>query len=299
MEWLNYHHLFYFWTIVREGGISAAAERLHVGRPSISMQLKSLEGFIGTPLFVRHGRRLELTETGRLVHSYADEIFETGRELMDAVRGRPTGKPLVLRVGIADVMAKTVAARILQPALDFDDELSLACSEDHPNQLFARLAVHELDLVLSDVPLPPSLDVRAYNHRIGESTMTLFATARRVRSLKRNFPQSLEGEAFLMPAPSTAVRGVLDHWFEENEVRPLIVAEFEDSALLKVFGRDGRGIFPAPTIVTDEIVERYGVRPLAELEEVRERFYAITPERKIKHPAVAGIVEQAKRELFT
>jgi LysR family transcriptional activator of nhaA len=175
MNWLNYNHLHYFWVVVREGGIAAASRRLHVGRPAISMQLKSLEEFIGSPLFTRRGRYLSLTETGKLVHGYAEEIFQSGNELVDAVRGRATGRPLKLRVGIADVMAKLVAFQLLEPALDGDEPIALDCREDDPKRLFAELAVQNLDLVLSDVPLAPGLDVRAYNHLVGESTTTLFA----------------------------------------------------------------------------------------------------------------------------
>ncbi len=299
MEWLNYHHLLYFWTVVNEGGIAAASRRLHVGRPSISMQLKSLEAFFGAPLFLRRGRHLELTETGRLVHGYAEDIFRTGRELLDAVRGRPTGKPLTFRVGVADVMAKTVTFRLLLPALDVDEQVFLECREDHPTRLFAALAVHELDLVLSDVPLPPGLDVRAYNHVVGESTTTLFAAPQLARRLRRGFPGSLDDTPFLMPARDTAIRRSLDHWLEEADLRPQVVAEFEDSALLKVFGQAGRGVFPAPTVVAEGVCERYGVRALGELESVTETFYAISPERRIKHPATARIVQTAKEHLFS
>jgi len=300
MDWLNYHHLHYFWTVVQEGGIAAASRRLRVGRPSISMQVKSLEQALGTPLFVRRGRKLELTDTGRLVHGYAEDIFRTGRELLDAVRGRPTGRPLVFRVGIADVMAKLVAFRLLLPALDdeSDPPLALDCREDHPERLFAALALHELDLVLSDIPLAPGLDVRAFNHRVGESTLTLFAAPTLARRLKRDYPRSLDGAPFLLPARNTAVRGALERWLDEQGLRPLVLGEFDDSAMLKVFGQAGRGVFPAPTVVAKEIRQQYGVRPLGELEQVRDRFYAISPERRIKHPAVVRLVERARRDLF-
>ena len=298
MEWLNYNHLQYFWVVVQEGGIAAASRRLHVGRPSISMQLKSLETSLGSPLFERKGRHLRLTETGRLVHGYADEIFRAGSELIDAVRGRPTGKPLTLRVGIADVMAKLVAFRLLLLAVDRDDAFRLDCREDQPQRLFAELAVHELDLVLSDIALPPGSDVRAYNHKMGESTTTLFAAPRLARKLRSKFPTSLDGVPFLLPSRQSAIRHSLDQWFERHDLKPLVVGEFEDSALLKVFGQAGRGVFPAPTIVAEEVVAQYGVRVVGELSEVRESFYAISPERRIKHPAVAHLVERAKDDLF-
>jgi len=298
VEWLNYHHLFYFWTVVREGGIAAASRALGVGRPSISMQVKQLEASLGAPLFARRGRSLELTETGRLVHGYAEEIFRTGRELVDAARGRPTGRPRILRVGVVDVMAKLVAFRVLLPALESDEGLALECREDRPDRLFAELAVHRLDLVLSDVPLGPSLDVKAYNHVLGESTTTLFAAPPLARRLRRGFPDSLTGAPFLMPSRHTALRAALDQWIDERGIRPVIVAEFDDSALIKVFGQAGRGVFPAATVVADQVVERYGVRALGELPTVRERFWAISPERRIKHPAIAHIVERGRAKLF-
>jgi LysR family transcriptional activator of nhaA len=298
MDWLNYHHLLYFWTVVQEGGIAAASRKLHVGRPSISMQLKSLETFIGSPLFDRRGRYLKLTETGKLVHGYAEDIFRSGRELVDAVRGRTPGKTLTFRVGIANVMAKLVAFELLEPALDVDEDVTIECREDEPSRLFAELAVHELDLVLSDIPLAPGLDVKAYNHVMGESTTTLFASTELARRLKRGFPGSLEGAPFLLPSKNTAIRHQLERWLEEEDLRPKIVGEFEDSALMKVFGQAGRGVFPAPTVVAEQICKKYGVRTLGELEDVRERFYAISPERKIKHPAVVQIVEHAKRGVF-
>jgi LysR family transcriptional regulator, transcriptional activator of nhaA len=298
MEWLNYHHLLYFWTVAREGGIAAAARSLGIGRPAISMQLKSLEGFVGAPLFTRRGRNLDLTETGELVLRYAEDIFRTGRELVDAVRGRPIGRPRRFRVGIADVMAKLVAFRLLSPALEADDESIVECREDEPNRLFAELAVHELDLVLSDIPLAPSLDVRAYNHVMGESTTTLFAVPKLASKVRRGFPSSLTDIPFLMPSKAAAIRHSLEQWFEEAGVRPAIVAEFEDGALMKVFGQAGRGVFPAPTIVKDQICKNYDVKVIAELGSVRERFYAVSPERKIRHPGVARIVESAKTGIF-
>ena len=262
------------------------------------MQIRSLETFVGSPLFIRRGRYLELTETGKLVDGYAEEIFRTGRELVDAIRGRKSGRPLIFRVGIADVMAKLVAFQLLEPALDFDEQITLECIEDEPNRLFAKLAVNELDLVLSDIPLAPGLDVRAYNHAMGESTTTLFATPELARGLKRKFPSSLTGAPFLMPAKSAAIRRQLELWLDDQDLHPTIVGQFEDSALMKVFGQAGRGVFPAPTIVQSQIIKKYGVRAIGELENVRERFYAISPERKIKHPAVARIIENAKAKMF-
>ncbi|QDU68336.1 LysR family transcriptional regulator [Engelhardtia mirabilis] len=293
MEWLNYHHLLYFWTVARAGSIAAASQELHVGRPAISMQLKSLEAFFGTPLFLRRGRRLELTETGKLVEGYASEIFRTGRELVEVVRGSSLGRRQVVRVGIADVMAKLIAFALLDSAFSEDDDVHLVLSEDSPRRLFAALAVHELDLVLSDVALAPGLDVRARSHRVGSSTTTLFASPELAARLAPGFPGSLDGAPFLLPSRESAVRASLDRWFESERLRPRTVAEFDDSALMKVFGQAGRGAFPGPTAVAEQIVERYGVRALGVLPTVTERYWAISPERKIAHPAVARIVEGA------
>lgn len=297
MEWLNYHHLLYFWTVVREGGIAAAGRKLAVGRSSISTQLKSLEGFVGSPLFIRNGRQLELTETGELVRRYADDIFQTGQELVDAIRGRPAGKPRTLRVGIVDVMAKWVAFQLLEPVLDLEDEVALYCREEEPNRLFAELAVHELDLVLSDVPVPPSLNLKAYNHAVGETTTTLFASPDLSRRLKPKFPESLSGTPLLMPSPNTAIRRALEFWLDEQDLHPTCIGEFQDSALMVVFGQAGRGVVPAPTIVKNEFARQYGLRAIGELEDVRQRFYVISPERKIKHPAVACIVDGARKRI--
>ncbi len=298
MEWLNYHHLYYFWTVVREGGIAAAGRKLQVARSSISTQLKTLETFVGSPLFTRRGSRLELTETGKLVNSYAEDIFQTGRELVDAIRGRPPGRPMAFRVGIADVMAKLVAFQLLYPALSVDDRVALECREEQPTRLFAELAVHELDLVLSDIPMAPGLDVKAFNHVVGESTTTLFAAPKLARRLKTRFPGSLTGAPFLMPSREAAIRKPLERWLEKEQVHPAVIGEFADSALMKVFGQAGEGVFPAPTVVQEAVCKTYGVRAIGELESVRDQFYAISPERKITHPAVTRIVEHAKKGIF-
>ena len=287
-----------FEAAARHLSFTAAAGELNMTQSAVSQQIKSLEGHMGRALFHRRPRTLELTETGKLVYGYAEDIFRTGRELVDAVRGRPLGSPRSFRVGIADVMAKLVAFQLLLPAFDFEEQLAVECREDQPKRLFAELAIHELDLVLSDIPLGPDVDVRAYNHVMGESTTTLFAAPALARRLRKGFPQSLSGAPFLMPSVDAAIRRALDQWLEEEELRPLVVGEFEDSALLKVFGQAGRGVFPAPTIVSEQVCRQYGVRALGEVESIRDRFYAISPERRIKHPAVARIVENAKAEIF-
>ncbi|MEM7205749.1 MAG: LysR substrate-binding domain-containing protein [Planctomycetota bacterium] len=226
-------------------------------------------------------------------------IFETGRELLDAVRTRPTGSITTLRVGVADVMAKLVTFQLLLPATHADEPVRLVCREDHPRQLFAALAVHDLDLLLADVPLSPGLDVKACSHVLGESTASWFAAPQLAKTLRRGFPASLNGAPFLMPTRDTAMRGTLESWFDAHSIRPVVAGEFDDSALLKVFGQEGVGVFPAPTAVADRVCSQYRVRVLGELERTREVFYAISPERRVKHPAVTRIIEHAKARLFS
>ncbi|MBN2476083.1 MAG: transcriptional activator NhaR [Pirellulales bacterium] len=299
MDWLNYHHLLYFWTVAREGSIARACERLHVAQPTISNQLRKLEKSIGEKLFQRAGRHLVLTETGQLVMRYADEIFSLGQELTDVLQDRPTGTPLRFLVGVADVLPKLIAYRLLEPALRLPEPVQLTCDEGKLDDLLMELAAHRLDIVLSDVPMRPTLNVRAYSHRLGECSVSVFGTARLARKLQPGFPGSLDGAPFLMPLGNTALRRALEHWFDSQHIRPQVVAEFEDSALLNVFGQAGVGVFTAPSAIDKETCRQYGVRPIGELPGVRERYYAISIERKLKHPAVLAISQTAREALFT
>jgi LysR family transcriptional activator of nhaA len=298
MEWLNYHHLLYFWTVARTGGVSAASAELRLAQPTISGQLRLLEEHFGEKLFHRVGRRLELTDVGRLVYRYADEIFSLGRELTDAVRGRPTGRPLRFAVGIADQVPKLVAYRLMEPALKLPEPVRLVCREDKPERLLADLAVHALDLVLTDAPLNPSINVRAFSHLLGECGTTIFGARPLVARYRRGFPRSLDGAPFLLPTENTVLRRSLDQWFAQQDLHPAVVSEFEDSALLKAFGERGMGLFAAPTAIEAEIRRQYGVQAIGRTEVVRERFYAISVERRLKHPAVLAISEAAKVKLF-
>lgn len=298
MEWLNYHHLLYFWTIARTGSVSAAAAELRLAQPTLSGQLRVLEDQLGKKLFERSGRRLVLTDVGREVFRYADEIFALGRELMDTVHGRPTGQTRRLVVGIADVVPKLVAFRLLEPALRLAEPVRLVCREDDSERLMADLAVQKLDLVISDSPIAPSVKVRAFNHLLGESGVSFFAVPRLASVHRRGFPGSLNGAPMLLPVDSTVLRRSLDRWFDAQSIRPQIVSEFEDSALLKAFGHAGTGIFPGPTILEAEIRRQYGVAVLGRTDAVTERFYAITVERRIKDPAIAAISEAARERLF-
>jgi len=298
MEWLNYHHLLYFWTIAREGSVSAAAAELRLAQPTLSGQLRLLEDSLGEKLFDRVGRRMVLTEVGREVYRYADEIFSLGRELMDVVRGRPTGRPVRLVVGVADVVPKLITYRLLAPALRLAEPVRIVCREDRSERLLAELAIHNLDLVLTDAPIGPGMSVRAFSHLLGECAVTVFGTAELAARYRRGFPKSCDGAPMLLPMESTAVRRSLDQWFEGQGIRPRVVSEFEDSALLKVFGQAGAGLFIAPTVIEAEVQKQYGVKVVGRIEAVKERFYAISVEKRLKNPAVVAISEAAREKLF-
>ncbi len=298
MEWLNYHHLLYFWTVAKEGSIARACQRLHLAQPTISAQLQALERSLGEKLFHRVGRGLVLTETGQVVFRYADEIFSLGREMMDTLKGQPTGRPLRLAVGVTDALPKEVAYRILEPALKMTEPVHLICSEGAPDFLLAELATHRLDLVLMDSPIGPGIKIRAFNHQLGECGVTIFGSKALADQYGADFPKSVRGAPFLLPTEQTALRRLLDQWFDANDVRPRTVAEFDDSALMKSFGQAGAGLFAGSTVVEPEIVQQYGVKVIGRLPTVRERFYAISVERKLKHPAVLAISESARRQLF-
>lgn len=298
MEWLNYHHLRYFWTVAREGSLVAAGKVLRLSHPTLSAQIHALEDQLGEKLFVRVGRRLALTEMGRVVYRYAEEIFSLGREMVDTVKGRASGQPLRLAVGIADVVPKLVVRRLLQPALSLAEPVRLVCYEDAYEKLLADLALHTLDIVISDAPVPPGSSVRAFNHLLGETGVSFFGTKSLASSYRRGFPKSLNGAPLLLPLESMTLRRSLNQWFDRHDVKPKVVAEFEDSALLKVFGADGVGIFPAPTVMETDVSRQHGVQVLGRAPDVQERFYAISVERKLKNPAVVAISDAARHETF-
>jgi LysR family transcriptional regulator, transcriptional activator of nhaA len=299
MEWLNYHHLLYFWTTEKAGSIKKASEELRVSAPAISAQLKLLEEQLGEKLHSRSGRRLVLTETGKTVFSYADEIFSLGRELLDVVKNRPIGRPLRLDVGIVDVMPKVIVQSLLEPALHLAEPVRIVCREASADQLLGRLATHELDVVISDSPMDPTLRIRAYSHLLGESG-TIFAGNREIASkYRRGFPKSLDGVPMFLPTDNTALRRNLDYWFESNAVRPLIVGEFEDHALLRAFGETGEAIFPLPAAIEKQIRSQKRLAIIGRTNEVRTQFYAISAERKLQHPAVVAVIHAARKRLFS
>jgi LysR family transcriptional activator of nhaA len=292
MEWLNYHHLHYFWTVARAGSIARASRDLRLSQPTISNQIKTLESALGHKLFERQGRRLVLTDVGRTVARYADDIFQTGRELMLALKGIPSRERLQFVVGVADVIPKLVAERLLQSAVAAVSDLRLVCREGPLPQLMAALALHELDVVLADSPAPEAVKVKAFSHLLGDCGVT-FLAAPRLAGLRKGFPASLGGAPVLLPAPETVLRRSLDRWFEARAVQPVIAGEFDDSALLKAFGARGLGFFAAPSVVERETCAQFGVAPIGRTEEIRERFYAISVERRLRHPAVVAIAESA------
>ncbi|MDX2120904.1 MAG: transcriptional activator NhaR [Gemmatimonadota bacterium] len=299
MAWLNYHHLLYFWTVAREGSIARATQKLHLTQPTISAQIHALEESLGEKLFLRSGRRLVLTEVGQVVYRYAEEIFTLGRELQDVLAGRPTGRPVRLTVGIADQVPKLLAHRLLAPAFGLTEPVHLVCREGKLDRLFADLTTHSLDLVLSDAPLTADTRVRAFNHPLGETGVSVFGVAPLADRYRRGFPRSLDGAPFLLPTEGTSLRRSLEEWFDRERVHPVVAAEFSDSALLKVFGMGGVGLFAAPTAIAADVRRQYEVKALGTLGGVRETFYAITIERRLRQPAVVAIMEAARNRLFT
>jgi LysR family transcriptional activator of nhaA len=295
---LNYQHLLYFWTVVRTGSLTRACEELRLSAPTVSTQLRLLEERLGEKLLARSGRTLVPTETGRIVFRYAEDIFGLGQELIDALKGHPPGRPLRLVIGIDDVLPKEIAHRLIEPALRLDTPVRLVCREAGLDRLVADLAAHEVDVVLSDAPLTPSLNVRAYNHRLGECGIVWMATPALGRPHRAGFPQSLDGADVLLPTGDTATRRALDLWLDRLGVRPVVVGEFEDYALLREFGRVGSGIFPVPTVLEHQFRQQFKVIRLGKAGGVRSYFYAISIERKIKHPAVIAICDAARREVF-
>ena len=295
---LNYHHLLYFAAVVREGGVSRAAEKLRLSQPAISAQIKTLEAALGERLFQRHGRRLVLTDVGRIVDQYACEIFAAGSEMLEALKSRPSGRALRLAVGVANAVPKLVVYRLLRPALEAAETVQMTCTEDDPEQLLARLATHALDVVISDTPAPPHIRVKVFNHLLGESGTTFFAGRGLARRLRGRFPRSLHGAPMLLPTVNTSVRRSLEQWFEAEQLRPVVAGEFEDPALLNTFGEGGAAVFAAPTAIEAEVLRSHRVGIVGRTSLVRERYYAISVERRLKHAAVAAITSAARAGMF-
>ena len=300
MEWLNYHHLLYFWMVAKHGSITRASGELRLAHPTISGQIHRLEQVLGTKLFARSGRNLVLTESGRLAFRYADEIFALGQEFQDTLKGRSTGKPLRLVVGVSDVIAKSMVHRILEPALQLRDKVRIICREARSADSFmGELAVHAVDVVLADAPAGPGTPVRTFSHPLGECGSSFFAAPKLARTCRKGFPGSLEGVPLLLPNSDSTFRRALDEWFQSKDVRPEIVAELDDLALAFVLGETGLGVLAAPDVIEKELRQRYGLQLVGRAKDIRQRFFAISVERKIKHPGVAAICEAARTRIFT
>jgi len=298
VEWLNYHHLLYFWIVMQEGSVTAACVKLRLSPSTVSTQVGKLEETLGGKLFRRVGRNLEPTELGHLVFRYANKIFSLGREMMDTVRGHPIIGPLSLKAGIVNVLPKLIARKLLEPALSLPERVHLVCHEDKEERLLAELAIHGLDVVLSDSPVRKGLSIKVYNHLLGECGVTFFAIEKLAIRFQPGFPESLDGATMLLPLNMTTLREGLERWFESLNLKPVIAAEFEDSALMKEFGQNGHGIFVVPSVIEKEVQRQYDVRVVGRTNAVRERFYAISYERIIKHPAVTAITETARQDFF-
>lgn len=295
---LNYKQLHYFWHVATAGGISRAAERLHLTPQTLSGQIALLEDNLGAKLFRRVGRRLELTDTGRVAQSYAEDIFRTGGELEEVLRGSQGGRPMQFRVGIADVLPKSVAYRLLAPAMALAEPIRIVCREDKLDRLLGELAIHRLDLVLADSPMPDQAEVKGYSHKLGECGVAFLASPGLAAELRGDFPACLNDAPLLVPGEGTAMRGHLMRWLAAQQLHPRIAGEFDDSALMNAFGQGGSGVFPAPAVIAEEIRRQHGVEILGATETVSERFYAISVERRLSHPAVLAILQAASRDLF-
>ena len=294
MEWLNYHHLRYFWTVAKEGSLARAAAKLHVSQPSISEQIRELESAFGEKLFQREGRNNKLTDAGQVVFGYAEEIFALGREMLNAVKQRPGAKELRLYVGVADSFPKLVTNEILKPVFAMPQTAHIICREGKMEDLLAQLAAHRLDIVLADEPASSSTNFKTYNHSLGEAGTTFCAEKKLAAKLKRNFPKSLNNAPALLPTENTSLRRALETWFREQKVEPRIVAEFEDLALMKAMAAEGRGFIALPSVAINDVVGHYGFQTIGRAEKCRVQFHAITAERRIAHPAVALITSQAR-----
>jgi LysR family transcriptional activator of nhaA len=295
MEWLNYHHFRYFWVVAREGSLKLAAEKLHVSQPSISAQIKELEEYLGEPLFRRTGRSNVLTDAGQIAFRYAEEIFALGQEMVGSIKQRPGAKALRLYVGVADSFPKLVTNEILKPVMSMPQAVHVICREGKIEDLLGQLASHRLDLVLADEPASSSLRVRTFNHLLGQTGVTFCAVPKLAAVLRKGFPMSLNEAPALLPSENTATRRSLEKWLQNKGIRPQVVAEFEDAALMKVVAADGKGFIPVPTLVRQEALDRYGLEIIGATEDYLDSFYAITAERRIDHPAVALITQRAQK----
>jgi LysR family transcriptional activator of nhaA len=298
MSSINYKHLHYFWAVAKAGSIARASEQLHLTPQTISGQLSLFESVQGEKLFKKSGRNLELTEAGRLVLSYAEEIFSLGQELEQVLHHLPTERTVQLRVGVSDAVAKAVAYRLLEPALAIPQTLKINCREGKLEYLLAELAMHKLDVVITDTPMPTTANVRGYTHQLGECGISFFATEELMRQYPGPFPACLDGAPLLLPGDDSALRSKLMHWLNSHQLHPRITGEFDDSALMSAFGQAGAGFFAKPSAIADIVTRQYDVHLAGSTEEIKEQYYAISVQRKLTHPAVLAISRAAQKALF-
>ncbi|MEB0008168.1 transcriptional activator NhaR [Pseudomonas sp. MH9.2] len=295
---LNYRQLHYFWVVAKTGSIVRASEQLNLTPQTISGQISLLEQTFGIDLFRRVGRQLELTEAGRLTLPYAEQMFQLGGELEALLRAQPNEQQILFRIGVADVVPKSIVYRLISPTMQLAEPIRITCREDKLERLLADLAIQRLDLVISDSPMPSHMDIKGYSQKLGECGISFFATQALAERYGPNFPHGLQGAPLLIPGQETVIRNRLMRWFAEQNVQPRIIGEFDDSALMKAFGKSGSGIFIAPSVIADEVQVQYGVQMIGQTNAVTESFYAISVERKVKHPGIVAITEGARRGLF-
>ena len=298
MEFLNYHHLRYFWTVAREGGLTKAAAQLHVSQPTISAQVRALEDALGERLFRRAGRRLVLTDAGQQVFSYAEEIFSIGQDLVNAMKQRPTSRPLRLNLGVADALPKLVTYHLIEPIFHLPQPVQVSCWEISVSNMLIELTSYRLDLVLADEPASSGVTTNVFNHSLGESGITFCAAPGLAAKLRRGFPKSLNQAPALLPMPDSGLRRSLEKWFHSVGVRPRLVGEFYDPAMVNILANQGLGFMAVPTIVMKETVDRFDLRPIGRSDECRQQFYAITAERKLTHPAVLAVTANKRPRVF-
>lgn len=296
---MNLKHLFYFWKVASTGSVARASEELHLTPQTISGQIQLLERQLERELFVRRGRRLELTEAGRFVLGYAEEIFALESELDGMIRLHPNGRPGVFRVGVADAMPKTLAHRLLEPALQTAEPYRIVCHEWRLDSLLSELAIHRLDLVIADSPIPDSVDVRAFNHRLGESPMAFFASRALAQRCRQPFPACLDAMPMLLPGADSVMRARIMRWLSKRRLQPKIVGEFDGSSLMAAFGEAGFGVFAAPSILSGEMRERHDAVSVGETRELRSEYFAISVERRLTHPCVLAITQSARHGIFS
>lgn len=297
MEWLNYHHLLYFWTVARTGSVTAAALELNLSPATVSEQVHELESRLDEKLLRRSGRQLLVTDAGALVFRYASEIFALGREMLHTVHDGAGRGPLQLAVGVADALPSLMAEWLIEPAFHLDRPLHLVCREAATEQLLVKLAMQEVDIVLSDTP-GKSSRIRAYNHLLAECGVVFMGTAAQADAYRKGFPKSLNGAPMLLPTDNIAIRAGLEQWMDGRGIRPQVIGECEDYSLLRAFGEAGLGMYPAPSILQKRIERLFGLRRIGGTDAVRYRYYAISGEKKAAHPAVSAIWNGTRRSLF-